>query len=152
MLRFRDAVFEVGLHRGRNVLHQRAASSDVQHLHPPADREHRNVARDRLARQRNLERVAVAIGHRRRMRRLTIQRRVHVRAATQEKPVDAIERLLRIVVRFEHQGFATRALHGFDVVIELRTARDADHGFHRLYILSGTVQPIRSRARVIRSR
>ena len=44
------------------VLQQRAAAGDVDQLHPPADPQHRQVALDRRARERDLERVA--LGHR----------------------------------------------------------------------------------------
>ena len=44
------------------VLQERAAAGDVDQLHAAADPEHRQIARDRRARERDLERVA--LGHR----------------------------------------------------------------------------------------
>ena len=44
-----------------DVLLERAAAGDVQHLHPAADPEHRHVALQRAARQRGLEAVAVGV-------------------------------------------------------------------------------------------
>ena len=44
------------------MLEQRAAAGDVDQLHAAADPEHRQVALDRRARERDLE--GVALGHR----------------------------------------------------------------------------------------
>ena len=71
------------------VLHQRAAAGDVDQLHAPADAEHRQVALDRRAGQRDLERVA--LGHRvdgLRVRPLAVAGRVDVGAAGEHQPVD----------------------------------------------------------------
>ena len=53
-----DGVSELGRHRARDVLDQRASGGDVEHLHAAADREHRHVARDGGARERDLEAIA----------------------------------------------------------------------------------------------
>ena len=62
VLRFVDAVRQIGRHRRRDVLHQRAAGGDVQHLRAAADREERHVRRHRAAREIDLELVAPGLG------------------------------------------------------------------------------------------
>ena len=80
------------------VLEQRAAVGDVDELHPAADPEHRQVALDRGAHERDLE--AVALGHRVErlgMGLLAIARRVDVGAAGQHQPVEQVERFVGLL-------------------------------------------------------
>ena len=71
---------------------------DVDQLHAPADPQHRQVALDRRARERDLERVA--LGHRvdrLGVRLLAVGGGVDVGAAGEHQPVDQIQRLLRVL-------------------------------------------------------
>jgi hypothetical protein len=52
-----DRVVERAVHHRGNVLHERAAEGDVQHLHAAADREDVQAGPDRGARQGDLVRI-----------------------------------------------------------------------------------------------
>ena len=101
------------------VLDQVAAERDVQHLRAAADREHRQVARERRGQQRELG--AVALGHdpvRLGMRLLAVQLRVEVGAAGEDQPVERVQRLLDAVVGGRHEQRAcARALDRAHVVV-----------------------------------
>ena len=130
------------------VLHERAAAGDVDQLHAAADAEHRQVALDRGARERDLE--GVALGHRadrlgvraagrRRRDRCRRRRRASARRSARA-PRSGSSTSSR--VRREHQREPAGALHGLDVVARqqhrllvphaparaLERGADADHG------------------------
>ena len=91
------------LDRGRDVLHQRAAGGDVQHLGAAADRQQRHVAGHRAARQIDLELVAArlrVVGQR--VAILAVEDRVDVAAAGQQDPVDFVQHLARALGDLEH--------------------------------------------------
>ena len=68
----------------RNVLHERAAACDVEHLNPAADREDRQLPRASGGDERDLELVAPLFSLvDRRVRGLAISRRRDVGAAGQ---------------------------------------------------------------------
>ena len=62
VLRHRQPVRQRAGDLRRDVLHQRAAAGDVEHLHAAADREDRQVAGARRRDQRDLELVAPGLG------------------------------------------------------------------------------------------
>ena len=111
-----------------HVLHERPAAGDVDQLHPPADAQHRQVALDRGARKRDLERVA--LGHRvdrLGVRLLAVAGGVDVSATGEDQTVDKLERRLGILdqprVGREHHHQAPRPLHGLDVAERQQRAR-----------------------------
>ena len=76
----------------RQVLVERAAAGDVEHLHPAADAEQRHVALERAPRQRELEAVALGPGALRLGVRLgAVAGRVDVGAAGEDQPVEQVE-------------------------------------------------------------
>ena len=107
---------------GRDVLHQRAAAGDVQHLHAAADREDRQLARARAA-------VISAISNSSRpgsastvagCAALAVARRRHVVAAGQQQPVDAGHRLVERHRRIEQPRLAADVEDRLPVVLDLR--------------------------------
>ena len=109
MLRHGQAVVHRAWHLRRDVLHERAASRDVQDLHAAADAEDRAGPASRAAAMRpisNSSRAGIDFLERR-MRRLAVSRRIDVAAARQEQAVDAGERLRRRARRVEDADLAT---------------------------------------------
>jgi len=102
------------------VLAQRAAVRDVHQLHPTADPEEREVARERAARERQLERVAVGVDVGRLHVLLgAVAGGVDVDAAREHQPVEQVEHLVRLLdqqpVGREQQRHPAGALDGGDV-------------------------------------
>ena len=86
--RLADVVVEGAVHLGRDVLHEVAAEGDVQHLHAPANCQHRQVGGERGPHQRDLEGVAAGLGGRRSSGGPgAVERRVDVAAAGQQHAV-----------------------------------------------------------------
>ena len=84
-----DRVVQWRLDLSRDVLDERAAGSDVQHLHPAADGEERQVGVHRTPRQIDLELVAPGFGIvDRRVALLLVEHRVHVPSAGEQHAVD----------------------------------------------------------------
>jgi hypothetical protein len=104
------------------VLFERATQVDVQELHPPADREERQVAFDGYVRQRHLKAVAewVDVGGSR-VRLLPEQGGVDVSAARQHQPGGPVEE--RSIVRVD-RGSDGQALRGLFLGVELVGAQD----------------------------
>ena len=141
MRRHREAVLERARHLRRDVLHERAATDDVQDLDAAADREDRKIAAARFGNQRRLELVTlfVDIDHRL-VGRLAVPARRDVLAAGQQQPADAFERVRHRHRRVEHTDLAADMQHGLPVVFELPTRRDSNgHGNYRLSLQSGRV-------------
>jgi hypothetical protein len=87
--RFGERVIQAVGHLGRDVLDERAAASDIQHLDAAADRKDRQIRLRRQARQLQLE--VVAAGLRRieqLLGRFPVGRWEDVSAAGQQNPVD----------------------------------------------------------------
>ena len=87
----------------REVLDQRAAQRDVQHLHAAADREGRRAVAHRGACEGDVERVdvvlhAVGVG----VRGLAVAHRVDVGTADQHEPVEPEDDLVGLVVGDRH--------------------------------------------------
>ena len=91
VLGFGDAVREIGRHRGGNVLHERPARRDVQHLRAAANREQRQILFHRAPGEIDFELVApwfgvldglVAI--------LAVKNRIDVAAAGQQHTVECL--------------------------------------------------------------
>ena len=79
----------------RDVLLDAAAECHVQHLGAAADREHRQVARERGLHQRELEVVALADDPDRLGVRVgAVQLWIEVGSAGEDQPVDCVERLV----------------------------------------------------------
>jgi hypothetical protein len=132
----------------RNVLNEGPAERHVQHLKATADRQHGQVGSQRAAHEIDLEGVAARLRHViRRVRRLAVERRVHVVAAGQEQPVDAAQRDVGGFVDRERPRDGARAADRRFIVARLLAGRDGDDR-HPAYIRAGTSTPIRSRARV----
>src|SRR5262249_36691348 len=133
----------------RNVLHQGAASRDVQHLRSAAYRENGEVCLHGAARKVDLEFVAprlrildtrVAI--------LAVKRRVDVAAAGQEHAVDGLQYRPRAFADLEHTRSGTGAFHRGEIVIEPAAPCHANHrDLVHDYILAGTPHPSKSNAR-----
>ena len=102
------------------VLGERPAEGDVDQLHAAADAEHRHVAFDRAARQRQLR--AVALGHGVLGHGMTVGSvggGVDVIAAGQDQAVDHVEHLVGVVLELgvgrDHQRQAAGPLDRGDV-------------------------------------
>ena len=136
----------------RDVLHQRAAHRDVEHLHAAADREEGNAAGHRGARQRDLE-----------VRRGQSSAAWNVRAATSpysagstSPPPVSIRpstraRICSGVSAAGHHldRLAARAADGLEVVLHRAVLRDRNQRHvSASYIRAGTATPIRSSTRV----
>ena len=140
-------VGEFGLHRGRDVLHERAAGGDVQHLRAPADGEDRQVGVHRAARHVDFELVASRLGvFDARVALLTVEHGVHVAAAGEQESVELRHDLARAVGDFQHAWAPAGLLHRREVVVETAAAGDADDGCFHGYIFAGTRQPMSSSA------
>ena len=104
------------------MLLQRAAERDVQHLHPTADRQERDVAIQRVAHDGEFDRVvlcddAVELFGR---RLLAVPTRVDVATAVQHDAVDPVEQRRQggrqIGDRRQHERNPTGALYAEEVV------------------------------------
>ena len=127
----------VDVDRRRDVLHERAAGGDVQHLGAAADREQRQVGRHRPARQIDLELVAPRLGiFDRRVPLLAVEHGVDVAAAGQEQAVELAEQLARALADLEHARPSAGLFDRRDVVVQAAAPREADRGFHVLHSLS----------------
>ena len=62
VFRLGNRVRQSGRPGSRDVLDQRPAGGDIQHLHAATNREHRQVALERASRQRQFVRIAPAAG------------------------------------------------------------------------------------------
>jgi hypothetical protein len=166
MRRARQAVRQRTGNLRRDVLHQRAAAGDVEHLDAAADGEHRQPPRARGGDQGNLELIAFALGFDDGlMRRLAVPRRRHVVAAGEDEPADpgecVVDRRRHVEDRRRPADVQDRLL----VVLELPAMSDTDGGHKRwrrvrrlyprfrrppvaAYMRAGTSIPIRSSARV----
>ena len=118
----------------REVLLERAPQVDVQELHPPADREERQVAFHGYVRQSHLQVVAEWIDVAdSRVRVLPVQGGVDVSAARQHQSGDPVEE--RSIVRVD-RGSHGQALRGLFLGVELVGAQDlgdpagCQHGVH----------------------
>lgn len=154
-------VIDVARDLGRYVLDQRSTQRDVQHLHPPADREHRHVALDGGPAQRDLEQIPVAedLGFvHRRMARLTEDPRVDVAPAGENEAVDVRQDLVGVpgLAGSEAEREAARGFHRSGVVVAKGESTlgsgvvcecDADPGPG--HIFSGSGMPRRSRSHSI---
>jgi 23S rRNA (uracil1939-C5)-methyltransferase len=146
----RDLVGQIARLRAGQVLNQRPPAGHVQHLRAAADREQRHVFRQRLACQRELVRIALAIELDRRMPiGFAVLDGVHIRAAGQQHAVAIMQRARQgVVLRRQHTHLRARPLERADV-IGLRP-RHTNHGFHKgtldVYILFGTSHPMSSSA------
>ena len=101
------------------VLDDVAAAGDVEHLEATADREHRQLARERGLEQRELAAVALGVRARRlRMRLRAVLVGLQVVAAGEDQPVERVEHLVDpvLVGRHEHRPPAG-PLDGADVVV-----------------------------------
>ena len=129
------------------LLDERAAARDVEHLHAPADTQQRQVALERAAGQRELEAVAPRPHPDRLLRaRLAVEARADVAAAGDEQAVEQVERLAgrRRRSRRRRAGSRLRARPGERHRVaprrevrlrlpdrparRLERGRDADHG------------------------
>ncbi len=98
------------------VLVQRAAASDVQHLEAAADGEERQTACDGDVRERGFEVVGPAIDAvHGRVRRFAVQRRVDVGAAGEHERVDTCEQRLRVAGVVDEHRLCARALDRVEV-------------------------------------
>ena len=123
ILRNLDGMIQVGYDRRRDVLHQRAARGDVEHLDAAADREERHVARERGLRQRDLERIARGVRagpSGAPVHRIAPDRRRRRRSAAARRCGPGLRG--RIVARLEQQRLAAGALDRFDIVVDPRAA------------------------------
>ena len=135
----------------RDVLHQRAAHRDIEHLHASADRQEGDTAGHRGARKRDLEVVAAILGRLERgVRHFAVKRRIDVAAPGQHQSVDAREDLLgRFRAGHHLDGLAARAANGLHVVVHATVLRDRNQRHvSASYIRAGTATPITSSARV----
>ena len=133
----------------RDVLHERAAAGDVQHLHAAADGENRQIARAGGRDEGDLELVARRIDVLDPlMRRLAVSRGLDVAAAGQQQAVDARQRLLDRHRRVEDAHLAAGVKDRLPVVFELPARGNGDE--RHIYIRDGTSIPINSRARQLR--
>ena len=120
----------------RDVLHERAAAGDVQHLHAAADREDRQVARARRAHQRDLELVALRAPPRRpsgaALRRTATAPRRRRRSAAGRRGRRAPASIG--IVGIEDARLAADVKDRLPVVFELPAGRDANdgHGLHSI--------------------
>ncbi len=139
------------------VLEQRAAERDIEYLHSAADAEHRQIALDRAADQRDLGLVSLrndALG--RRVGLGAVHSRIDIVAAGEDQPVDPVKDLGGVFydlrVGRDHDRQSAGALDRVDVgVREQRRGpapdapcrvdalgADSDHGTaHRLCEASG---------------
>ena len=87
-----------------DVLLEVAAERDVEHLRAAADGEHGQVALEGRGEERDLGAVALrADVVRLRVRLGVVQRRVEVRAAREDEPVEHVERLVDRVLQRRHE-------------------------------------------------
>ena len=76
-----------------DVLQQRTAMEYVEELHSAADRQHRQIAIQRLPQQALLHLIALRVGFLRvRAGSLSIQRRIDIRSAREHKARETIQR------------------------------------------------------------
>jgi hypothetical protein len=135
-------VVERSCHLRRDVLDQRAAGRDVQHLDAAANREDRQATRAGLADQLDLELVPLGGDlHDRRMHLLPVARRRDIVAPGQKESVSALERVGHTHRGVDHADVAARVKNRLLVVFEpvARGNRNICHG----YIRVGTSIPIR---------
>ncbi len=99
------------------VLDEVAAARDVQHLEAAADREHRQVARERRLEQRELAAVALGVRARRlRMRLGAVLVGLEVVAAGEDEAVERVEHLVDpVLVGGTSSARAARPLDGAHV-------------------------------------
>jgi hypothetical protein len=100
----------------RDVLMQRAAPCDVQHLNAATDREHRDAARHGDVSYRTFEIVGAAVdavdtG----MRGLAVQLGVDIRSAGQHDCIDALEQPLRVARILHDHGLPAGAHDRVDI-------------------------------------
>ena len=121
-------VRQVDVDRGRDVLDERAAGGDVQHLRAAADGEQRQVGSHRAPREIDLELVASRLGIvDGRVPLLAVEHRIDVAAAGQQQRRRSRPSTLRGLsltsrTRARPAGLFDRR----DVVVEPAAARDAD--------------------------
>ena len=146
-------------HERRDVLDERAAGGDVQDLRAAADREQRQVAGHRPARQIDLELVAPRLGIvDRRVAILAVEHRIDVAAAGQQQAVELVEQLARALADLEHARPCRRPARPTPRSRRARLQRVTPMvGFIAFllpccdavaYIFAGTVAPISSSALV----
>jgi hypothetical protein len=144
--RCRHLVIERSRDAGGDVLHERSTGRDVEHLDAAADRQQRQAAIQRRAREGNLELVAPGLRRGERLvRRLAVQLRVHVAAAAQHQGVEPVERGHRILLGGKQTPFEADPFERVLVVGDARALGESDNRHH---ILTGTAMPIRSSAAV----
>jgi len=110
------------------VLQQRAAAGDVEHLHPAADPEERQIPLDRALGQRDLERVALRVDvDGRGVHGLAVGGGVDVRAAGEDQAVEQVEQLVgmlgRARIRRQQQRDAAGALDRVGVLTRQQMRR-----------------------------
>ena len=114
----------------RDVLHERTASRDVEHLDAAADREHGHVRFERARDQLQLVLVASGFGGGERLvRMLAVYRRQHVAAAGEQKPVEIPHHVSRRDPgRVENDRLASGTPDRLLVIVSLAGRRDCNLG------------------------
>jgi hypothetical protein len=123
----------------REVLDERPPERDVQDLHAPAHAEDRQLAVERPLDEVELERVAVRLGRAQALvRLLSVEPRVDVATAAEDKPVAQIEHVVEDLLdpRESHRGAAgerDRALEPDPLVVAevVEADREADQRLPR---------------------
>ncbi len=121
--------------RRRKVLNQRPAQMHVQHLHAPADRKGRQIPRERFIDQSPLSRIPflirlVCLGP----RNFTVQRRIHIGPASQQKALATADLSTR--VRFRKHRFDTDKPQRRGIALRIRTLTISNHHTHSRYYSS----------------
>src|SRR5262245_62563636 len=92
VLWFVEAVRQVGRHRGRDVLHQRAAGGDVQDLRATAYRQDGEVVVHGAPGEDDFKFVTTGLGILDALvSRLSVKRRIHIAAAGQQHAGDGLQ-------------------------------------------------------------
>src|SRR4051812_40723669 len=115
----------------RDVLDKGAAGGDVQHLHPAADCEQRDVGVESTPGQIDLELVAAGLrivdGG---MALLLVECGVYVPSTGEEHAVDFADDGTRALRHFKDSRRCSRGLEGRDVVVQPAAAAHADDRVH----------------------
>ena len=120
MRRHDQAVLQRAAHFRRNILDERAARGDVQHLHAAADREDGQIARARRHDEGNLELVARRIDlFQLLMGRLAVSRGLDVAPTREQETSDARQRVPNAHRRIDDPDLTTGVKNRLPVIFEL---------------------------------